>query len=346
MSKVTIVDVAARAGVSLTTVSRVLNGNYPVKNSTADKVRKAIRELNYEPDAVARSLKNKKTWLIGVVVPDISNPFFTQMIKGIELAAEKEGYSILVASTYEHPEKERSIIRRLAQRQIDAMIISTCQTEEEAFRRSIRGVAAVLADRRAVGAGLSTVAEDNRASAYKAVEPLIQNGHRKIAIVNGNLKVSIARERYEGYLEAMADYGLTVEPCRVLDCSISKYGTQTAVESIIRNAFQQDKPTAVFSTNNTRTQAVINACRQLGLSIPKDLSLVSYGEIPNLFTDLQITHIEQDAVQMGKKAGEAALRLITEPPNGRFCETILNFPLVLGNSVHSIIADGMAPALP
>ena len=336
MHKITIVEVAARAGVSLTTVSRVLNGNYPVKRSTAQRVQDAIRELNYEPDAVARSLKSKKTWLIGVVIPDISNPFFTQMVKGIEMTTEKAGYSILVASTYEHADKERDILRLLAQRKIDAVIDSTCQTDASALLGSVRGVPLVLADRRLPDANLNTVAEDNRFSAYRAVEHLIQNGHRKISIINGNLDVSIARERYEGYLRAIAAHGIPANSDYILDCSITKYGSLAALEKIIAEAFQSHPPTAVFSTSNTRTQAVIGVCRKLGISIPGDLSVVSYGDFPNLFTDLRITHVEQDAVQMGCKAGEAVLRLLSNTGERSVRECILTSPLVLGNSVRNI----------
>lgn len=334
MPKTTIVEVAKRAGVSLTTVSRVLNGNYPVKEATAERVRSAIRELQYEPNAVARSMKSNRTWLIGMVVPDISNPFFTQMVKGVERATEKLGYSILVVSTYERPEKEHSIIRLLAQRRVDALILSTCQTDPEVLCQSTAGIPTVLVDRRLPESSHDLVVEDNRSSSARIVEHLLENGHRDIAVVNGNLSISIARERYEGYVQAMASYGLQPQPQYVLDCSITKLKTVSAVEEVIYQAFRQHLPTAVFSTSNTRTQAVLGACRRLGLSVPQDISLVSYGEVPNLFTSLRITHVAQDAALMGRKAAEGALRLLDSPAPHSVRENLLTSPIIYGNSVE------------
>lgn len=335
--KVTITDVAKAANVSISTVSRVLNGNYPVSEELRTRVLKAVKELNFQPNALARSLKQQKTFLVGVVVADISNPFFMEIAKGIESAMHSEGYNLIFCSTDENPEKEVTLLRLLSERRVDAIILASCGNDPAHINQLVeRGFPVVLIDRRVENCAAEVVAEDNFASSFKLVRHLIEKGHRKIGIVNGLLSVSSGRERFEGFKKALEHNNTPLEEKYVIQGNFRRRDAYEAVTAMIHDN-GDDLPTALFVANNLMAEGTMAALRKCGLRIPEDISLVSFGSIRNHdLIDVRLTSISQNAFALGLKAGEIALKRIRTGPNGEVKEFIMVPEIIYGNSVKTL----------
>ncbi|MFC4811270.1 LacI family DNA-binding transcriptional regulator [Paenibacillus sp. GCM10023250] len=313
MSKATIKQVAAEAEVSTATVSRVLNDSGYVSPEVKKRVHGAIAKLNYQPSAIARSLKQDKTFMIGVVVPDISNPYFMGISRGIEDVVGPEGFQLLFCSSDESPEKEARLLQLLYEKRVDAIVLATSGGNAE----RIGGLAAsgqpiVLIDRRLEadeGApALDLVAEDNAQSAYELTKALLDRGHVRIGVVNGLARVSTGRERLEGVLRAMKERGLED---RLLVCSgdFSADGGVRAVQWFLR---EKERPTAIVSLNNRMSHGVLLELVRSGLRIPDDMAVASYGEVEagRLLKEPGLFYLDQAPYGMGLKAGEILLRRI------------------------------------
>ncbi len=332
MGKTTIKDVAREAGVGIATVSRVINGNYPVSDAARQRVQAAIAELHYRPDGIARSLKAQKTFLIGVVIADLSNSFFMQLVKGIEKTLSSSGYSIIIADHEENPFKEQQIIEMFLEKKVDAIVTTTCQTEASYFEQLRRtDVPIIFVDRLIDGLDMDTVTEDNETSSYDLVSYLIDCGHRRIGVITGDLHVHTSYSRYLSYVKAMRDHGLTPDPRLIVhEQRIECYED---VRSMLCSLSPEERPTAIFATNNKRAESVLRACLDLGIAVPDTISVVSYGNIslPWLFS-LKLTHVGQDLVRIGQETGEMVLRKLISPHAGHK-EYTINSSIIYGNSV-------------
>ncbi|MBC7960518.1 MAG: LacI family DNA-binding transcriptional regulator [Vallitaleaceae bacterium] len=306
----TIKDVAKAAGVSTATVSRVINDNYPVHVDTKARVKEVIEQLNFKPNAVARGLKNKETFLVGMITPDLSNPFFMEIAKGIESQIAGYGYNIVFCSSDEMDvDKELRMLEMLHEKQVDAVILDTRNTQAAQMNAYVDlGMKLVLIDAKLPGAQADLVTEDNYESSLKAIRYAVAMGHKKIAVVKGNMKVSTALERFRAYKDVLKENDLKFNPSYCLE---GGYERQTAYSETLKmlSVLADDLPTLIFSTNNRMTEGVMLALAEKGLRIPEDISLISFGDISMAeLVRPRLAVIEQRPYEIGTMAGDLLLK--------------------------------------
>ncbi|HLU23117.1 MAG TPA: LacI family DNA-binding transcriptional regulator [Bacillaceae bacterium] len=329
MNKVTIKDIARESGVSTATVSRVLSNKGYASEEIKEKVRSIAKRLNYQPNAVARSLKMDRTNTIGVIIPDISNPYFMKISRGIEDTLQKSGYNLIFVSGDENSDKEKKMLQVLTEKRVDALVIATSGGNAEDINRvKNSGIPVVLIDRKLEtdSDDLDLVVEDNIEGAYQLTNYLINKGHTKIGVVNGSLVSSTGTERYLGYRKAMEEHGLDLDP----DFIFNGHFTQEDGSNAVTYFFNRDeKPTAILSFNNTMTFGVMLQLTRMGLQIPDDILVASYGEAEaaQLLSPDGIVSIKQSPYEMGVKVGEILInrlvRKINKPVTEIF-EPIMN----------------------
>ncbi|WP_199617778.1 catabolite control protein A [Paenibacillus alkalitolerans] len=274
---VTIYDVAREAGVSMATVSRVVNNNPNVKPQTRKKVFEAIERLGYRPNAVARGLASKKTTTVGVVIPDISNTAYSEVVRGIEDIANMYHYNMILCNSDKKKEKEIRVINTLLEKQVDGLLfMGGVVTDEhiEAFRNSVPIVLCATMDANRV---MPSVDIDHEKAAYDAVSVLIQHGHRLIGMISGNLQdPSNGFARYQGYKRALEEAGI---PFREPYVRIGNYKYESGIETMEYFLQLEERPTAVFAATDEMAIGAIHAIQDHGLRVPEDLSVISVDNI-------------------------------------------------------------------
>ena len=310
----TIHDVAKRAGVAPITVSRVINNSGYVSQTTRDRVERAIAGLGYIPNALARGLRSKRTNTLALIMTDITNPFFTNIARGVEDTARESGYTVIFCNTDESETEEFRYAQILAQKQVDGVLLvpacSNSRTVE--FLQSI-DISVVLLDRRVPNVEIDVVRCDSEAGAYRLVQLLIGLGHKRIAIISGQRGVSTAEDRVAGYRRAMVEAGLTKNEQVYFGFFTQACGYKFAKQALA----QPSPPTALFGANNFISIGAMKALRDQQLRVPEDVTLVSFDDLPvTLFIDEPfLTVAVQPAYEMGQKATELLLnRLIGEAP--------------------------------
>ncbi|MEM2367839.1 MAG: LacI family DNA-binding transcriptional regulator [Candidatus Bathyarchaeia archaeon] len=310
MTKVTIRDVAKKAGVSVATVSHVLNGTRKVAPETAARVRRVIEELGYQPNAIAQSLRKRVTYAIGVLVSDITNPFFAGLVRGIEDAALANGYSVIVCNSDEDPQKEDIYIRALQRRRIDGLlIVPTCSAPNSALINLVKQrIPFVFVDRKVKGIEAPAVLSDNAGGAYLATRHLIEKGHRRIGIVLGIPGTTTAEERFAGYYQALMEAGIPYRKELVVWGEYRVEGGRKAASQLIS---LRSPPTAIFSTNNLMTVGALQEIYWRGLKIPEEIALLSFDDLE--WAELirpPLTVVAQNPYQMGYRGFELLLTML------------------------------------
>jgi LacI family transcriptional regulator len=274
----TIRDVALRAGVSVATASNVVNGNRPVGEESRSKVLQAVAALSYRLNRAASSLRGASSRLIGMVVPDIANVFFGELVRDVEELAENDGYDLLLVTTSEDPAIERRRIEALVSRRIDGLLVVPARDNTVASLLSGPDGAfmppTVLIDRGDPSSDLDTVSADCDAGAYAATRHLIGLGHRDVAVLAHTTQLKNITARIDGYRRALADSGLRGRE-RICVGGHSLDTLRGAVELELHRA---DPPTAIFGLTNVSALAAIKAARGLGLDIPGDVSIVGFDD--------------------------------------------------------------------
>ena len=271
----TIRDVAQRAGVAPGTVSNVLTGRRPVAEPLRRSVLEAVEALGYRPNQLASNLRMRQTRSIGVVVPDLTNPFFATLIENIEKLAGRDGYQILLMSSHENESADAERIRSLIARQVDGLIIApSVDAIGRLLGELVSAPPIVVIDRALESAGCDTVAADNAAGAREGCRYLLELGHRDIAFLATSRELANIRERVEGFSAAMRDYGVS-HRARVLFGGLSIDSCRSAIEQELRRA---DRPTAVFSGAYVATLGAVKAIRAVDLEFPKDISLLGFDD--------------------------------------------------------------------
>lgn len=269
-------DVARLAGVSPTTVSHIINKSRFVSEETRHRVLEAMRELNYQPNAIARSLRRKATHTIGLVISDISNPFFTGLVRGSEDVANKHGYSIILCNTDEDPEKERMYVAVLHQKQIDGLIIAPAAGDHGYLCKLIEdGYPVVFVDRYLEAVPADAVVVDNECAAYEAVMHLIRLGHRRIGMIGGVPGISSTTERASGYERALRESGIPVDRALIIEGNSRVNGGYNGLTALLSGP---QPPTAVFVVNNLMTIGAMLAIRDKGLRCPEDIAVVGFDD--------------------------------------------------------------------
>jgi LacI family transcriptional regulator len=303
---VTIRDVAAQAGVSVATVSKVLNDRYGVASETSARVREVIAELGYEASLVAQSLRNNRTGVIGILVADLE-PFSAELLKGAGDAIRHTDYELVVYSAGGHARDhvgwERRYLTRLSGTLIDGAVLVTPTVVD-----ARHGTPVVAVDPHAGPTDLPTIDSDNLGGARTAVEHLIVLGHRRIGFVAGRSDLKSAMLRESGYRQALGAAGIPVDERLRVDGQYDPEVTAAVVGQLLSGA---EAPTAMFAANDVSALAVVEVTRSLGLRVPEDLSVVGFDNIPeSALCTPPLTTVEQPIREMGSRAVDLLLALI------------------------------------
>ena len=305
----TIKDVAREASVSIATVSRVINGNYFVEEETKQRVNDAIHKLNYKPNRIARSLKVNETYLIGFVAPDISNPFFMEVVRGIESMTSGYGYNIVLCDSRESAQREERLLHMLHEKRMDAVVLATRCEEVKVLNDLLDdGMKMVLIDSYLEGVRTEVIIENNYEAVYQTCEKILAMGHRKISVILGKKGVSTASERYQAFLDVMEKNGIEIDPRYVLEGDYEREQARSVTETMLLEC-SKDLPSIILSFNNRMTEGAYIALLKMKIKVPEEISLVSVGNftVPNM-VPLVLDHIEQNPYEMGVKAGKLLLK--------------------------------------
>ncbi len=279
--RTTIRDVARKAGVSVGTVSRVVNGHPSVTEAKKRAVLDVIAELGFRPDAAAQSLRRGTNRTLGVVIPDLRNPFFAELMQHIELRAKEHGYSVLFASSDEQADSEAELIANLVRRKVEGVVLVPSNRAETIANPD--GVRLVVVDRRV--AGHPFVAADHRAGARMVSEYLVSLGHRRIACISGPENSFVARERLAGFMDVMAgrlaEAGLDPASC-VISAPFDYNGGREAAKALLADGGPQ--PTAIFACSDQQAIGVLRAAFDRRIAVPDQLSVIGFDDI--LISDL------------------------------------------------------------
>lgn len=327
----TLHDVAKAARVSIATVSATINQSAYVSPELQERVRKAIADVGYHPDAIARSLKKRSTQTLGLIISDITNPFFTSLVRGIEDVANGRGYALILCNTDERVEKERDYLRLLRSRRVDGLIMAPAGAVEDYHRFFVEvNTPLVFIDRKISAVPADSVVVDNVGGARQAVEHLLRLGHRRIATITGLPQISTTHERVQGYREGLERAGLSFDP-GLLRCGNSRLegGYQAALALLALS----ERPTAIFATNNLMAIGLMRAVAERGLRCPEDLSVACFDDFEwaSVFHP-RLTTVAQPTYDMGAKAADLLFARLEGTLTGDPKEVVLSPSLVIRDS--------------
>jgi LacI family transcriptional regulator/LacI family repressor for deo operon, udp, cdd, tsx, nupC, and nupG len=310
----TLKDVAAEVGVSVSTVSRVFNNPEKVRPDTREAVQEAAEALGYQPSRVARRLRLKdgKANLIGLVIPDIQNPFFADVTRGVEDVARDHDYALILGNSDEDPEKQRVALTTLKTEDVDGVIVPPVSVDDPVVMQLLEtDIAVVCVDRRLQGSRVDTIVSDNRQGAYEAVSHLIGLGHERIGFIGGVPRISTSTERREGYEQALRAHDLTVDSALIKEGDSRRERAEALTKELLDLT---PRPTALFTCNNLTTLGALSAINSRGLQVPGDVALVGYDDIPwAMALNPPPTVIDQPGYEMGRRAAEILLGRLAEP---------------------------------
>lgn len=338
-ASVTIRDVARLAGVSPMTVSRVINESERVSPTTRRRVEQAIADLGYVPSRLARGLSRRSTGTIALIVPDVANPFFTLIVRGAEDVARRAGLRVILCDTRADLTVEREVIEEMIAHRVDGIVIAPVSDRSRPHLRRLESFGApfVLIDRTVPGVDSDVVLGDSAGGARRLVEHLLGLGHSRIGLIVESDEVSTARERREGYSQALAAAGLAVDPGLVVRSTVDPDGGLDGMRRLLR---LPEPPTAVFTVNNLVAVGAIEAVRAEGLEVPDDVALVCYDDIEyasRLYPFL--TAMVQPAETFGTLGTQLLLERIDGRGPDRSRVVVLPADFVVRRSCGSIVED-------
>jgi LacI family transcriptional regulator len=301
----TIRDVARAAGVSVATVSRVLNGSDPVSSATRERVLAAAAELDYVPHSGARSLSTRRTDTIGVILPDLHGEFFSELIRGIDLATRARGLHLLLSHSHGDPNEATTVLRAMRSR-VDAMVVMSPYADEGVLGAALGGrTPVVLIGNGGAFGGHPRFDIDNHAGAYAMTVHLLEAGYRRIAFVSGPPANIEAARRLAGYRDALAAYGQLVE--QVVQGDFSEPSGYRAT----RRLLAESRPEAIFAGNDMMALGCLQALREAGLRVPEDIALAGFDDIPIArFVDPPLTSVGVPIAELGRQAVECCAQIL------------------------------------
>lgn len=307
----TIKEVAQRAKVSVGTVSNVISGTVPVSPRLRKRVLASIRELDFHPNQLARSLKKQQTEMLGMIISDIANPFFPLVVRGAEDAAWKEDYLLITFNTDDDVKRERQVFSTLRSRRVDGVLLVVAPTDGDIshIQRTVAsGIPIVCLDRIPAGISLDSISVDSALGARECVRHLVTMGHRDIAIINGPASLQTARERLRGYEEALREAKIPVDPRWIRTGDFRIESGYREAHTLLR---APTRPTALFVTNGMMTLGVLNALDELGVRFPEDIALASYDDLPLAASFRpRLTAVAQDAYKIGHMGAELLIQRV------------------------------------
>lgn len=297
----TVRDVAALAGVSTATVSRVLSGDGAVRDTTRRKVTQAAEQLGYQPSSLPSTMRRRRSRSFGVVVSDIENPFFTAVIRGCEREAHDLGYRLVLVNTDEDEQKEEAALRALASDRVaGAVLASSGRDHRGVHALSSIGAPVVAIDNQVPTTQVDFVTVDNMDAARRATEHLLALGHERITMLSGPASASSVAQREAGFREALAGHRRAENSSHVVSGDLREAGAYRAGLDLLTQA---DRPTAIFTVNNLSTMGVLRAAHALHVQLPTDLSLVGFDDVPlSTVLDPPLTVVTQPTDEIGRAA--------------------------------------------
>ncbi len=319
----TISDVARAAEVSPATVSRVLNGTREVSSERAERVRRAVAELGYQPFGPARALRRQATDVWAVIVADIENPFFTSIVRGIEDGGREHGYRVMLCNSDENVRKEAEYIDVAIAERMAGVVIAVASTRaSDLSPLRDAGIPIVAVDRRPVGRTVDCVLVDNEKGAFDATKHLVDVGASRVACITGPPRLSTATERVSGYRKALRQAGLPGDPSLVIRTDFREAGGYKAMRELCARA---DPPDAVLVANNLMTVGALEALRDEGLTVPGDMRVVGFDDAPwAKLLQPSLTVVSQPTYEIGRRSAELLLSARSQP--GRPRQEILLSP--------------------
>lgn len=320
----TIKDVARVAGVSTATVSRVLSGKDTVSDGIRERVLSAVEDLEYRPNALARSLREETTRTLGLVVSNVMNPFFTAVARAVEDAASEKGYSVILCNADENPTKEASYLDVLFQKRVDGLIISPARGGSRQLRRFVSsGVPVVFVDRSVEGLGIPSVRVDGTRAVEELVEYFLDLGHERLAIISGPPETTPGDERLKAFLDGTRERGAEIPEEYLRFGDFRRESGRQAMGELLR---LRHPPTAVFAANNLMCLGALQATKEVRRRVPEDVSIASFDDIV-WFGLMQppITAIAQPIRELGAATAEMLLDMVEDArePGSRVMEAKL-----------------------
>ena len=307
----TIRQVAELAGVSIATVSAVLNRSAYVSPELTARVEAAARELSYTANAVARGLQKRKTGLVGMLVPDIAEPVYGLIVRGVEKALKGAGYSLLLGSTHNQPEEQSRYLQLLRSKQVDGMLLVLgFGPEDEVEQAVMAGLPIVFVAREPTSIDGDVALVDNIDGARRGVCALAKLGHRRIGLVTGPRHLSVSRDRIEGWHRGMEGAGLQADDSLICEGDYSSQSGEMALEKLLQLS---DPPTAVFAAGFLMTTGCLRGCSVRGIAVPRQIELMAWSDSPLLdLFEPPISSVVQPSMEMGEKAAEMILRRLAD----------------------------------
>jgi LacI family transcriptional regulator len=332
----TIRDVAEKAGVSVSTVSHVINETRFVSEGTRARVLAAMEELSYKPNRLARSLrrKDKATHTLGLLIPDSTNPFFAEVLRGIEDASFDAGYSVILCNSDDDPDKELNYLNVLLSKQVDGIVLVSAGTHKSSLELlSRRNGKVVMVDREIEGADLDSVVVDNEEGGYAAVQYLLDLGHQRIGCITGPSPLTPSAGRSQGYHQALQQVGIPLDDALVVAGDFRPQSGYTGAKKLLA---PPSPPTAIFACNDMMAVGAMRAINEAGLRVPADISVIGFDDIALAsFTIPPLTTVAQPSYEMGMLAAEVLLQRLQDPNSSPRRER-LSPSLVIRNSCQAL----------
>jgi LacI family transcriptional regulator len=331
-------ELAKKLGLSPTTVSRVLNGKsktYRISQVTSRKVLSAARKYQYYPNRIARGLKMEKSETLGLIIPDIANPYFGSIAKTIEMEARSNGYSIILCDSLDDIVSEKELLHLLAGRKVDGIIIAPAGNESaHIVEMQEQGIPLVVIDRYLPETNLPYVTTDNYKGAFMAVDHIISKGHKRIACIQGIKRISSNTDRVRGYRDALLYNGLAVEEYMIAGDDFGELNGYTQTHALLQLT---QRPTAILTLSNLISLGALRALKEAQLNVPSDISIVSFDEQPwSAFLSCPMTTVQQPREEIGKQAFQLLLELINEGNKKPAENKILQPQLIIRESVKTL----------
>ena len=329
----TIKEVAKRAGVSVGTVSNVIRNTNHVGSELRQRVLTVVHDLEYQPSHVARSLTLRRTNTLGLLVSDITNPFFSQLVRGAEEAALEQGYLLLTFNTNDQREREKQALELLSARRVDGILLVVAPSREsrtDIAETMARGTPIVCLDRIPPGISVDAVTVDNVRATRICVEHLLELGHRRIAMLTGSMLLSTARERLQGYKRALRRGAVPVDPGLVREADFRIDNSYELTSELLR---RPDRPTALFVSNALMAMGALKAITALGLRCPQEIALATFDDPPlNEMLSPPLTSVAQPAYLIGYRGAGILLDRIRSKGPAQPCRIRLRTELKIRQS--------------
>ncbi|PST84829.1 LacI family transcriptional regulator [Pedobacter yulinensis] len=329
----TIKEIAKKLNISISTVSRALHDHPSIGLITRQKVKRMAEEMNYEPNQTAILFQKGKTYTIGVILPELSEDFFSSAISAIEDVANKRNYNVLLAQSHDDQDKEKQLVEKMKNHRVDGLLVSVAKTTStfEHFDMLKRyNIPVVFFDRVPPLKDIHYVACNMETGSIEAVNYLLKKGHRSIGMINGPATLAASGQRKEGYVKAMLKNRLKFDPSLIVGCDLTESGTIRALDELLDN---RRRPTAIVTFNDYVSLYAIRHARKLGIDLASDLDFVSYANLPiiNFMDHTPIASVEQFPYVQGQRAADILFDLLnskSEEGQAAFYKIVIESQLV------------------